>query len=130
MKTINPSTLKNFLNNINSDLKPSQPRLSIPILDRIYNKIHLGITFPPVRINNSVIIDGHHRYIAYKFNNQTPEIQIYSAPTLVITYEWKSLVTDSLDWQSNSEVIHFNKLDAQLLNITVSELEQRINNLF
>lgn len=43
-------------------LRPSQDRVSFPVILRIHQKMKIGLTFDSIQVaENSIIVNGHHR---------------------------------------------------------------------
>lgn len=102
------------------ELKPSQPRLSLPIIVRIYKKMTARIRFAAIQVDDDVICDGHHRYIA----SLLAGVDINQTISLLTsdTREWKSVVLDDNDWDTDEEILRLNEMDARYNNITLERV--------
>jgi hypothetical protein len=102
------------------DLKPSQPRLSIPIIIRLCKKMKAGIIFPDIKVENGTICDGHHRYIA----SLVAKVGISRVPSILKSdiIDWKSVVFDDDDWDDKEKIERLNKIDAHYNNMTLEQL--------
>ncbi len=64
MQLISKEFIHKFIKEIKIDLKSTHGKLCFPIINRIYQKMLVGIKFPSIKIDDNLIIDGHHRYLA------------------------------------------------------------------
>lgn len=67
-------TQESILNFIaENDIKCSctHTKLCVPIVDRIYRKMLAGIKFTEIKVDDRLICDGHHRYLASLLANYT-----------------------------------------------------------
>lgn len=59
--------LKNFMKDTEHEYLTTHEVLCFAIIERIYRRILLGYRFGSIKINNNeLVVDGNHRYIAYK----------------------------------------------------------------
>ena len=102
------------------DLKPSQPRLSIPIIIRLCKKMKAGIKFPDIKVENGVICDGHHRYIA----SLIARAGISRVPSILTSdiIDRKSVDFDDNDWDEPERIAQLNKVDAHDNNMTLEQV--------
>jgi hypothetical protein len=109
-----------FIEASEPDLKPSQSRLSAPIIARIYKKMRAGLIFPPIEIDDDVICDGHHRYIG----SLLADVSIDTVPSLLTSNmrDWQSVILDDNDWDTEEAIRKFNKMDAHYNNITLERV--------
>lgn len=102
-------------------LKATQKKLSLPIINRLYRKMLIGVSFPPIQVSsNNWIIDGHHRYIAamladYKLkwipSNTT------SATTVIL---WSSVKFVDEEWDTLAKIRMLDERDAIENNIDIN----------
>lgn len=59
-------TVENFIKNTSHSLQTNHKRVCFIIIQRIYRRVMQGYRFGGIKFNGNLIIDGHHRYIAYK----------------------------------------------------------------
>lgn len=93
-------------------LKSTQTKLSIPIINRIYKKMVAKIRMPPIKIQNDIICDGHHRYIASLLANYEIEMILWSSSASAITIDWRTVSFDDKDWDTQEEIRIINQQDA------------------
>lgn len=108
------------------ELRPTHPRLCLPIINRLYKKMTLGIHFPNIRIAGDVLVNGHHRYLA----SILAKIPIDRSPTILpeandIT-NWKSVEFDLEDWDSEAGIRRFIEIDARYNRISIEEIWDRL----
>lgn len=101
---------------------PTQNAISAPIIYRICKKIDLGILVEPIKINNSEIIDGHHRFIASQLMKTKINVVPYQRPNNTVSLQWKNIRVDTKDWDSKAQLYYFTKRDAKILSISDIEL--------
>ena len=58
-----------FIRKNEVELNASQTKLCLPIINRIFKKMSAGINFSAIKVENNLICDGHHRYLASLFAN-------------------------------------------------------------
>jgi hypothetical protein len=102
----------------------TQPKLCIPIVDRICQKMSNGIKFDDIKVCDNLVIDAHHRYlsslitgfdIGKVFSHKT------SATKLV---EWNAIEFDRNDWDTPSKIIHLNEQDAIYNKVDIEFVKQ------
>lgn len=105
-----------------TDLRPSQQSVSIPVIIRLYKKMKGGIRFSNIKVENGTICDGHHRYIASLLAGVGIEI----IPSILKSeiLDWKSVAFENNDWDNDHKVLRLNKIDAHYNKMT---LEQVLN---
>lgn len=121
-KNLRIEDIQNILRNTEVKLGSTHTRLSLPIINRIYKKMMVEIKFPPIKVQDSFICNGHHRYIASLLANYNLEkIQWdYISKTNVI--DWETVSFDENDWDNVDEIDRYNKQDAEFNNITLDKI--------
>lgn len=109
------------------ELKPSQNRISLPLLNRLYRKVLIGLSLGGIKVNEGLIIDGHHKYLAFVFAKQAFDIFPSYTSSATTMYEWKEVQIDENDWDSIDWVRLQNYLDAKTKNISLEELERLLD---
>lgn len=105
IKELEITILRNFITNGSHEYHTTHKKVCFFIIRRIYRRVLAGYRFGGVKINNSnLIIDGHHRYIAYKLANiEFEEIK----GTRCHTDEAKKFndleIDDLQDWDDNHD---------------------------
>ena len=85
-----------------------------------YKDQHLIISTILICSESSLIIDGHHRYIALK------ELGYDKVPVTLINYFSDKIITDENDTFSKNEIISNNNLDEYQIDNTLYHLHQSI----
>lgn len=81
-----------------------------------------GINFSDIKVDNNMICDGHHRYIASLFAN-FPLERISGVITSATTeVNWNSVIFDDEDWDTSAKIKMLNEQDAEFNNIQLKEL--------
>jgi len=123
---INKALILNKIAGSDFTLSPTQSKISIPILERIYKKMANEIQFGPIWVfDEKLIIDGHHRYIASllaDFNlEHTSTIRV---PEVHIELKWKDVVFVNEEWDTEANINRLNEEDAKFNKMTIEQIEQ------
>jgi hypothetical protein len=105
-------------------LKSTQKKLCFPIINRIYKKMKSGIKFSAIKVDENLIIDGHHRYIASIMAEVPLELipsNMTSATTII---DWSQILLDSEDWDTTAKINMLNAIDAEFNNISFEKLDE------
>ena len=130
MKEITQKTLKEFILKTDIQLKATQHKLCIPIINRIYHKMKYGVKFSPIKVCEDLIIDGHHRYIS-SLLAEIPIMQIPSLKTNATkSINWNKLSFDVNEWDTLSKIENLNREDAENNNISLQIIEKISTNKF
>jgi hypothetical protein len=122
MEKLTIELMANFIARNEMKLKSSHSRLCLPIINRICKKMQIGITFPSIKVDGDLIIDGHHRYLASLLANKTLET-IPSFKTLATKETlWKDIIFDSDDWDTEAKIKMLNEEDAKYNNIEIEKI--------
>jgi hypothetical protein len=126
MEVITKEFILDFIAKNSIDLSCTQPNMCIPIIDRIYRKMVNGIRFFDIKVDGSVICDGHHRYIASiiaKYSlSHAPSVK--TSATSVIS--WKSVSFAEEDWDTPARILMWNKQDAAYNNIPLENVVEML----
>jgi hypothetical protein len=104
---------------------PSQDKLSIPLVFRIFTKMMCGLrNFDAIRVADDIIIDGHHRYIASKLSKT--EIQIFPSTKNhnQLVFKWEEIILNPNEYDSDIEINYHNFNDATKNGISLEEIEK------
>ncbi len=108
-------------------LTPSQKTLSIPIILRMYGKMKNGILFKAIHVNETRIIDGHHRYISSVLANYKLEnIPNYPKPSHLNDYDWSDVCFTEEEWDTNERIRRLNEEDARFNDCSIEAIERMI----
>ncbi|UUC44862.1 hypothetical protein [Flavobacterium cerinum] len=60
-------TLEQFIRNVDHEYETTHKVVCFAVIQRIYRRILAGYRFGSIKVNNGkLVVDGNHRYIAYK----------------------------------------------------------------
>ncbi len=122
LEKITKEFIQKFLSENEIELSCTHAKLCIPIIDRIYRKMIFGIIFAEIKVDENLICDGHHRYVA-SLLARIPVGRIPSAVTSATdVINWESVVFVEEDWDTLAKINMLNEQDAQFNNIAVEEL--------
>jgi len=63
VERVTKETIFEFISKNEIELISVHIKLCLPVINRIYRKMCLGIKFSGIKVENNLICDGHHRYI-------------------------------------------------------------------
>jgi len=122
LERITKAIIEAFIWNNELKLTPTQSRLCIPIINRIFKKMAAGITFSPIKTEGIVICDGHHRYIASVLANFPLERIPGQTTSATLITDWKSVIFEEEDWDTEAKIKMLNEQDAAFNNIPIEKL--------
>ena len=105
-------------------LKSTQKKLCFPIINRIYKKMKSGIKFSAIKVDENLIIDGHHRYIASIMAEVTLELIPSNKTSATTIIDWSIILLDSEDWDTTAKINMLNAIDAEFNNISFEKLDE------
>ena len=82
----------------------------------------VGIKFTEIKVENGLICDGHHRYLASllaKYSIETVP-SVTTAATIIIN--WESVNFDNDDWDTTAKIKMLNEIDANYNNIPIEKI--------
>jgi hypothetical protein len=122
LEKITGKVIQKFLSENELALMCTQAKLCIPIIDRIYRKMSIGIRFSGIKVDNGMICDGHHRYLASLMADYPIErIPSASSSTNIVT-EWESILFIEEDWDTPAKIRMLNEQDAEYNGIPIEQL--------
>ena len=68
METIDREVILKAIKESDFILMATHKKLCHPIINRIYKKMINGIKFDDIKVCDTLIIDGHHRYVSISKN--------------------------------------------------------------
>lgn len=128
MSDLKIETVKKYLKENTFEFNPTQNKICYPILNRLYKKLHIGVCFKEIKVeeNEGLIIDGHHRFIASKI----AEINIDTFPSLKTSatriYTWFDIEIVENEWDTKERIEYLNELDAELNDLDINMLNSLI----
>lgn len=97
-------------------------KLCLPIIVRIYKKMCAGIKFSGIKVEDNIICDGHHRYIASILAEYKIEIIQGSKTSATIPVDWKSVTFEDEDWDTATKINMLNEQDAEYNDIALERI--------
>ena len=123
MALISFEQIRQLLESEDFELQPTQRKLCLPILQRIYHKMNVGVEFDSINIAGDLLINGHHRYVCSLLLKKTLQRDIWSRPSQVHTYKWPQIQIDLDDWESVEIIERHNRKDAAISGLDIKILE-------
>ena len=124
---MNKDELLKLISNAEIRLSPSQKRISIPIVVRIYKKMKKGLMFNSIQVaKKTIIVDGHHRYLASLLANMKLEMVEYPLTSAKKMTHWELVEFVDEDWDTPEEIKRFNEQDARYNGMTLEALMELI----
>ncbi|BAV06223.1 hypothetical protein FLA_2239 [Filimonas lacunae] len=108
-------------------LQASQPKICLPLINRLYLKISKGIQVPDIKVVNGIICDGHHRYIASRLADVPlgHAAGVSSHPDIT---SWEAVSIDEDEWDTPETIQKYMEEDAEYNSLTYKELVELLNN--
>jgi hypothetical protein len=122
MTEITEEIIKEFLKEKELEYLPTHNKLSLPIINRIYKKMINGIKFEIVKVNENIIIDGHHRYISSELAKSEIEKTSYPKTSATIVYSWNDVVFVNEEWDTDYKILYLNQLDAKYNDLSLEKM--------
>lgn len=104
------------------ELKSTHSILCVPIIERICKKMKAGIKFSDIKVDENIIIDGHHRYIASLLADVSLEKQPSYKTSSTVVFDWSIVNLAEDDWDTEAKILIMNKEDAEYNNISLGDL--------
>lgn len=120
MQEIDLPTVQKLLNSNELELISTQKALCLPILRRIYKKMKLGIQFNGVKVKNSRIVDGHHRYICAQLAGVQIEYVEWEIAKGTTDHEWPKMSIVEEDYEDADQIKEHHKRDAEINGVNES----------
>lgn len=127
MKEITKEIIVELIQKNEMDLISTHTKLCLPVINRIYKKMSAGIKFSGIKVEDNLICDGHHRYLASILANFLLERipgKITSATNAV---QWESVSFEEEDWDTPAKINMLNEQDADYNNIAIEKIVELIN---
>lgn len=122
MSSLTSEYLSKILSQNKVELKSTHKKLSIPIINRIYTKMLLGIKFDDIKIDDDLIIDGHHRYVSSILSNIKLGCVKSSKTSATIEYNWENVEFVNEEWDTEDKIRRLNEIDAEFNNISIEKI--------
>lgn len=122
MEHINKEAILKAIKESDYSLIATHKRLSIPIINRIYKKIVHGIKFEDIKTCDTLIIDGHHRYISSLLAKVTLDEAKSTKTSATIEYDWNDVEFVNEEWDTLEKIKRLNELDAEFNNVPLEKI--------
>jgi hypothetical protein len=80
------------------------------------------ISFPAIKIQDDIICDGHHRFIAAMLAGYNLDVVNWTSTSATTIISWETVSFDEKDWDTPEEVYQINLRDAEYNSIPVEEI--------
>lgn len=124
MERITLESITEFIDNNKIPFHPSQTRLCIPIINRIYYKMLLGLKFEDIKVVDSVVLDGHHRYLCAQIAKFDIGVVVGNKTSATVKSSWNEVDFDENDWDTLTKIEHLNVQDALFNEINVEVIKR------
>ncbi|MCU0421433.1 MAG: hypothetical protein MUC81_01385 [Bacteroidia bacterium] len=124
LKQISLEIVTDFVKQSEIELQSTHDRLCYPIIERICKKMSIGIKFAGIKVDDDVIIDGHHRYLASLLVGITLDRHPSNKTSATKISNWKTVDFVEEDWDTEDEILILNKKDADYNDMTIEELNE------
>ena len=84
--------------------------------------MYAGIKFASIKIENKLICDGHHRYIAFILANYPIEIITETITKATTAIDWESVSFKLEDWDTTAKINMLNEQDAFFNDVSVEKI--------
>jgi hypothetical protein len=126
MEIISTAFIINFIDKHSIEYRSSQKKLCLPIISRLYKKMKNGIQFTEIKIDDGLICDGHHRYIASLLANVNIATTHSFRTSTSQEIFWHSVTFDENDWDSTAKIDLLNQQDATYNDISLETLMEML----
>lgn len=126
MEYITKEAVIGFIKSHKLTLSSTHAKLCFPITRRLYKKMRLGIKFAPISVHESLIIDGHHQYIATLLAGIAVEYVLGCSTAATTITPWNGVLFQDEDWDTPAKIKLLNKQDAHYNNITIKKLVELV----
>ena len=123
---INKEAILKAIKESNNTLRPTHKKLCLPIIDRIYRKMINGIKFDDIKVCDTLIIDGHHRYVSSLLANIKLDTVSSAKTSATIQYDWKVVEFVEEEWDTVDKINRLNELDAEFNNVPIAEIIEMV----
>lgn len=116
MESVTKETILEFIRKNEPELSSTHMKLCLPVINRIFKKMSAGIMFQGIKVENNLICDGHHRYIASLLANFPLERIPGSITSATTSVHWQSVIFEQEDWDTPAKIKILNEQDAAYNN--------------
>ncbi|MDX2173909.1 MAG: hypothetical protein SFY56_12375 [Bacteroidota bacterium] len=122
MKQITKEVIIDFIQKNNLELQSTHQKLCLPIINRLYKKMLIGINFSSIKVADDLIIDGHHRYLASLLAGCDIERVMSNITSATKITKWNAIDYVEEDWDTPAKIRMLNEEDALQNNVSIEEI--------
>lgn len=122
MQEITLKNVKDLLESGSLEFIATQEAVCLPILQRIYKKMKIGIKFEGIKIKGSRIVDGHHRYICSELSKIEITKYNWDIASAIEDCIWSEVTIREYDYETPERIHEHNVRDAKLNDVDISVL--------
>ena len=119
MTEITLADVRKLLDSGQLQFKATQGAICLPILQRIYAKMNYGIPFDTIRVVESTINNGHHRYVCSMLSGIAIGISDWTLNPSDVTYDWGDVQIVEEDYESPQLIEKHNLRDAEISGVDI-----------
>ena len=123
LKQISKEDVIKLLQNNKVELRSTHDKLCLPIINRLYKKMSIGIKFSAIKVEDDLILDGHHRYLASLLANYQLERVPSNKTAATIITDWSSIAFVDEDWDTEAKIKMLNEQDAKYNNVSLEKID-------
>jgi len=102
----------------------TQPKICVPIINRMCQKMSHGIKFDDIKVCDNLIVDGHHRYLSSAMMGINIGSVSSNKTSATKAVNWPDVELDENDWDTQSKILHLNEQDARYNGLEIAFLNQ------
>jgi hypothetical protein len=126
MEDITIEAVKRCLESDDIDFESTHDKLCLPIINRLYKKMKIGLRFSEIKVADRLIIDGHHRYVASRLAKIELDRIPWQSTSATITTSWRDIDFIEEDYESPADVEEWNRRDALTNGIPIGVILQAL----
>lgn len=96
--------------------------MCLPIIQRIYHKMVLGVKFDYINVSGDSVINRDHRYICCVLLKRPVQQNSWASPSHMTIYRWPDIFVDVNDWESKEMIARHNIKDAARSGLAINSL--------
>lgn len=123
LKQISKEDVIKLLQNNKVELRSTHDKLCLPIINRLYKKMSIGIKFSAIKVEDDLILDGHHRYLASLLANYQLERVPSNKTAATVVTDWSSVDFVDEDWDTEAKIKMLNEQDAKYNNVSLEKID-------
>ncbi len=126
MAEITKADVLKALEDSKDSLISTHKRLCLPLIIRMYKKMENGIKFGDIKVSDSTIVDGHHRYVASVLADHYLPVIKSATTSATMEYDWKDVEFVEEDWDTPEIIQKMNEVDAEYNKMTLEQINEMI----